>query len=125
MKPVLYSFLVTAAAFIAASIFDVIMGAWAMRFDSHLLTYTVFAVAAIFAVLVTHSICYEKNWYRKKNTRWIFPVSFLVSGALMFFPLSVLLGAGDYYEVAFKIFGIILAAAGLFVAKARFPGSLF
>ena len=116
-KPLLILLVTAFILIIFASIFDIIAAAIYPRFYSSLLFATSFAVAGIFAAVISYTYAIQLYKEKTERSRWTVISMIILLGVAFFFVLAPL--EGGQYEIPFKAFGIALAAGSLIFAKGR------
>jgi hypothetical protein len=116
-KAILVAMVVIIILYIAASVFDIILGSVFSRFYSTAAFITIFGVAGVFAALLAYS--YGMNLAPEKNemARWVMIITNIITGALFFFLLAKT-GGGEYAS-AFRSYGVTLSIASLLLVKGK------
>jgi hypothetical protein len=105
-------------AFVAASIFDVILAAIGFFAYSNGAFITVFGVGGVFAGFLGYMAAMEKASKTGRIDSIGIIAMQVIIGLLFFFPIAAI--EGGEYRVPFKAFGLMLALSSLFfLGKAR------
>jgi hypothetical protein len=104
-------------AFIAISLFDVVIAVFNPRFYSNAAFIVTFGVGGIFAGFLAYTISTEAAPVKNEFTRWSLIILMIVGGLLFFFLFSEL--EGGEYRMPFKAFGVTLALTTPFFMKGK------
>ena len=116
-KPILAALVMIIIAFVAISIFDVVISIFSRRFYSTAAFITIFGVGGVFAAFYSYSAAMSFVKIKNNVARWVVVITILFAGALFFFLLARM--EGGEYEPAFKAFGVTLALTSLFLGKTK------
>lgn len=108
-KHMLVAMAIIVIAFIAASLIDIILAAIHRRFYSMAAFIVIFGVAGIFAGVISYTTAMEKSVTNDKSAKWSLLSLLILTGLCFFFVLAKI--EGGEYEIAFKSFGVTLAAS--------------
>jgi hypothetical protein len=104
-------------AFVAVSVFDIVIAVLYTRFYSNGAFIISFGVGGVFAAFLGYMLSIQAVPVKNEFARWSLIAVMIIIGLLLFFILSEIEG-GDY-KMPFKAFGTTLALSSMFFMKGK------